>query len=152
MSIFLAQWIVRLVEQDLVLVTWNLTYRRRSISKLITLLPWSQRFYAPTAPRWETISFIRGVDTPSYTFETLRNLVIRLFTRRSLVIRLFTRRKLVIRLFTRRNLVIRHFTRLSLHLALQLTYNLIFNVDTRRKWLPNVRSQGLMLKRSTITN
>ena len=30
--------------------------------------------------------------------------------------------------------------------------NLIFNVDTRRKWLPNRSSQGLMLKRSTITS
>ena len=30
--------------------------------------------------------------------------------------------------------------------------NLIFNVDIRRKWLPNLPSQGLMLKRSTITS
>ena len=36
--------------------------------------------------------------------------------------------------------------------ALDNNNNLIFNVDTRRKWLPNLPSQGLMLKRSTITS
>ena len=41
---------------------------------------------------------------------------------------------------------------LELLCTLDNNNNLIFNVDTRRKWLPNLLSRGLILKRSTITS